>query len=747
MLTLALDDIQHVPVRTEPDGARCVAVNLPRPGLYQLTLVFDGRGFDWESLYQVLDQYGNSGARTGPWDFRLSDAAPLVPAFWVALDGRRLGLWYAQRVSLPDIDARRFRGRMALHVEQPGRHTLTLTPFNESARLPWLSATLEADPEDRLDPLPTMTGNIDALPAARWASTSADLSAFWIEQRRRLAGSHAIYAAALESAFDWALGSAGANPEALAVLLAAHHLGGRAGAIERALETIAAFVAKPAWGREREDVYGHNGDIAGGSALRCLAWALHMFAPQLGDDQRKALLAKLEHQADAFLTQALLMRDYWGGSVLQDHGWQAQFDFGTAALHLWGLTPRAQRWVSYAVPRLKRAIDAAPPDGVIPASSYCSLHLYAHCPMYYRDALLARTGVDLLDEPPLRRLPAFVASVVHDRQRAMLIADQGDKVPLLGGQAMMAALAAKHGDADAAWVHQLLLQATHESFYHGGQLVGHHVGHLWGFFAFDGKPAPPRPASPRRRLVCYDDSGLVQYRDDDADVVVALRCGPWLGYHAHQRATGPCDRMDWSVGAGHFALFLNGQPMLCTPDAGYCIRSVLRSCLLVDDRGQIGDVGYPMSIPSLPHRGEEIDCTRWDAESGSGLVRLNLTRCYPADCGVVHYTRQFLLAPQRRIVVRDEVLLDRPRALSWLFQHKSTQGCVINGHRGVIGASPSLSIRPRVDDEGLPLRATVARTPVVWSYASASGGKPFDHLRYDTARPVATACVDFVLEW
>jgi len=730
----------------EANGSRVLAFEVQQPGLYQFSLLLDASDFDWESLYQVLNQYGNSDARTGPWDFRLKDAAPLVPSFWVRVDGVKLGLWYAQRVSLPDIEAKRFRGRLAFHLTRSGPHELTLEPFNESAKLPWLSALLEVDPEDRMEPLATQSGGVASLPAARWAAEDAASSAFWIEQRRRLGGTHARYAQPLDRVFAWAMSAAG--HEAIPALVAAHHLAGKAGALEEALNTVRAMQAKPAWGREREDVYGHNGDIGGGSTLRAMAWAYHMLGPQLGDDGRRTLLDKLVYQADAFLTQTLLMRDYWGGSVLQDHGWQALFDFGTAAMHLWGVVPQAERWVSYVVPRLRRALEAAPPDGVIPASSYCSLFLYAHCPTYYRDALLARTGADIFEQPALRRLPQFVATVMHENERAMLIADAGDKVPLIGGQALMATMASRFNDPAAAMVYQTLVEAPPVDFYHGGQLVGYHTGLLWGFFAWDGIAQPqPRASVHKRHMVCYDDSAFVQYRDDRTGVVMALRCGPWLGYHAARHATGPCDRMDWSVGAGHFALFINGRPMLCSPDSGYCIRSILRSCLLVDDRGQIGDVGYPMSIPSLPHRGEEIESTRWDAEAGHGWVRLNLARCYPAESGIAHYTRQFLLEPRRRLVVRDQVVLDRPRKLSWLFQHKQAEGCVIAGLRGVIGSGSRLSITAAPLGGEVGLQATVAHTPVVWSYASASGGKPFDHLRYDTTCVAAAACVDFILEW
>jgi hypothetical protein len=611
----AMDSVGALSINTNDSGVRTLSFSIESSGLYQLSLFLDASGFDWEVLYQMLDQYGNVNARTGPWDFRLKDAMPLVPAYWVRLDGVKLGLWYAQRVSLEDIQAKRFRGRIAFDVRTAGKHELSLEPFNESARLPWVSAILEPDPEDWIQaPIKPIAGP-EALPAAKWATADATQSEFWSQARRRLATTHAVYAKPLEQAFDWAMHKAWGTAESIPMLVAAHHLGGRSGTLDKAMSAVRELMAKPAWGRDREDVYGHNGDIGGGSALRCMAWAYHMLGPQMTGEERTKLLAKLVYQGDAFMTQTLLMRDYWGGSLLQDHGRQAVFDLGVAAMHLWGVAPAAERWVGYAIPRLKRALDAAPVDGVIPASSYNSLFLYLHNVQYYRDALLARTGLDIIEHETFRKIPAYVVSMVDERHNSMMTSDGSSA--LIGGQATMAALASKFGDADAARVHKLLVEAPPAEFYHGGQVIGYYSGFLAGFFAFDPAKTPePSAAGAGRKVLHFPDSGIAQFRNDSADSLLAMRCGPWLGYHAHQRAPGPCDRMECSVGAGHFVLYIDGQAVLLTPDTGYKIQSALRSCLLINDQGQLGDTGYPMSIPSMPHRGEEIETVRWDDASG-----------------------------------------------------------------------------------------------------------------------------------
>jgi hypothetical protein len=203
--------------------------------------------------------------------------------------------------------------------------------------------------------------------------------------------------------------------------------------------------------------------------------------------------------------------------------------------------------------------------------------------------------------------------------------------------------------------------------------------------------------------------------------------------------------MECLPAGGHFALYLGGRPVLVSPDTGYSLRSALRSCLLVDDEGQIGDVGYPMSIPSQPHRGDRIAAVRWDAATGTGSILLDLSSAYPAALGVLRYTREFAIAPGSLLICRDRVVLDRPRRLAWLFQFRKDDDARIgDGGRAEIGGPPAiLCIEPRPGM--LELDASVRDTKVVYSYSSAF--KRFRHVRYETAHPVRSATVEFHLSW
>lgn len=672
-------------------------------GLYQMSLEFDAHRFDWESLYVNLTDYNNQGQRTGPWDFELKTARPLLPSYWIKLDGEKLGLWYPQRPSLSDIDAKRFRGRFAFWLRQDGEHTLEFEPYRP-ANVSWMSARLEHDPEDTL-----ATGLKPKHPPIRPWNESTFPNPL-----------PPLYEKPVQTILK-NLRTGGGGQDMLPWLIAARYLDGNTSSVARANATIDAYVASPSWGRREADTYGYNGDIGGAMTLRNLALAAQL----LGPEGRDKLLKKLAVQGDAFLTQALLMRDYWGGSLLQDHGWRAMFDFGTAALHLWGVIPEADRWVAYIIPRLHRALAAAPPEGNIPGSSYFSPFLYTQNVMYYRDALLARTGEDILEQPALRRIPAYLATVYDEERRALFVGDNGDKMRVSGCQHLLAALAAKFRDGEAARLHRQFLEAG----------VEENISLLWGLLAYDPTVTEtPAPAKPVRRLTWFKDAGFAHFRDDVNDVALALRCGPWLGENAQRRATGPCDQMECRPGMGHFTLFLHGEPVLASPESGYRLTSQTSSCLLIDGRGQIGDAGYPMSIPSQPHTGAKIESANWDA---TGQIRLNLQPSYPAELGVRQYVREFRLESGRRLVCRDHIVLERPRRLSWLFQFRKATGATLEPETRI----GSLRIHPT----GLAVKAVIASTPVVFSYSSRF--TEFEHIRYDSTEPVQTTTVDFVMEW
>ncbi len=745
-----------VPVARDAEQRLSLHFEAPVGGLYQLSVIVDASAFDWEELYVNLDLHHNKGQRTGPWDFSLLNKnVPLVPSYWVELNGQKLGLWFFQRVSMEDMAARRFRGRMAFDVRKAGVQELRLTPYRPMT-IRWLSATLEQDPEDVLQPVVAdLTGWSDRCPAAAWAKP-----AFWAALHTKLESTHSLYKEPLRRTFGWVRGKisslpqeeagelldffkCGLNPDDLLFLLALHHLEGDPAALRMALVAVDTAVALEHWGNQKEDGYSHDGDMGAANYMRALAWAYHSLKDHLGDERRERLLAKLRLQGERFYGLTLLNRDYWGGSVIQDHGWRSQSSFATAAIHLLGVFPEAERWVAYAIPRVQRGIEAMSTDGAIPPSSYCFLFAYIDDLMYFREALLGLTDRDLFIAPQFEKIIGHMVTVVREKELSMITSPYGT-VPAYGANGFLNIMAKTHQDGRAARLQKIALEVPEFAFTHGTQEQAYYLGTIWGLLTYDPAVAPAASLPPKSPLAVYLDSGMVHYHDPQADVTLSLRCGPWCGHTSYRKAKGPCDRMDMMHGLGHFILALGNQTVLSTPDGGYRLSSSTRSLMLVDGRGPVGDIGYPMSIPSFHYRGEEIERAYWDESTGTGVVRLNLCPAYPDALDMLRYTREFFLHPGQDIVCRDTVLFGSPHTLDWHFHGDRAEGVALVGPSiGEIGRKPLVRIEAKPLD--IHIKAGVHETEVVYSYSSAF--KKYSHVRFSATEPVTAATVDFVMTW
>ena len=385
--TNLIDQAQPLPVQFADDGAAKFTFDAPA-GLYQFSVIADASQFNWDELYTVLnDWHGLNNERTGPWDFHLFEQSrPLIPSYWVTINGREIGLWFFARVSIEDIAAKRFRGRMAFHVAQAGAVTVELKPYRP-VNISWLSAALERDPEDHLEPLSFSAKTALAKnPAAAWANPKYCPD----QKRHELADDacHHSYAKPLGAAFDWIQKRNGYAPQHVLMLSAAYRMNGGAALLEKLWSVLDESIAKPHWGNPKLDGYSHDGDMGAASSLFALAWALQALGPDLDAERREKLIAKLRLQGTRFFHLAMLNRDYWGGSVMQDHGRISLPLFAVASLLLLGVLPDAELWSEYAIPRVRQAVFAMPRDGQIPMSSYGNLGSYLDQQTWFRDVLL-----------------------------------------------------------------------------------------------------------------------------------------------------------------------------------------------------------------------------------------------------------------------------------------------------------------------------------------------------------------------
>lgn len=732
-------------------------------GLHRLSIIADGAKFNWEELYLDLYKYGNTGQRTGPWDFSLEDhrlGVALMPSYWVTLNGESLGLWYFQRITVEDIANKRFRGNMAFHIAQGGVQELTLERYRDF-KVKWMSACLEPDPEDTI--LPRLPQKKGLLPAEQWADP-----AFWEGFKRNLQGplkgyrrslKHAVKAILKGRDDEWQRDATGrvvsknvTTPDHMLLLYAAWRMTGKPEALQSLLEWVDEWVEKPHWGgKGRPDSYGYNGDMGAMMPLRTLSWMIHLLRDELGSERRARMLDKLAYQGDAFFRSCLLMRDYWGGSLLQDHGWRAVVGFGTAALYLADLLPQARIWCRYALPRIERAIRAIPRDGVVPPSSYNNLFLYTGELSRYRDTLLAWSGDDLFEMAPFHRVIDYLCKL-HGSikvkpsklnfEPGRLEGKAGNLFKnMLRGSMFLNQIARKYNDGRAARLEADLMADPANA----ERNIAHALGVLEAALCADGPVKPVARLAQPQRMHYFEDSALVHFYDPATQAEFEVQCGPKLGYHAYRHAPGPCDRVGGQPGAGHFTLRVGEKELLVSPDSRYSLRSNVRTCLLLDGQGQIGDIGYPMSMPSFKHPGQHISEYRWDEKSGCAFVRLDLQAAYPETLRVVSYTRDFLLfADQRKLIVRDHVLVHGKRRFEWLFQTDRVDKPVIGAKkqlRATVGGQLTIAASPL----GFEVDLSAADTEIVTGYTSAD--RQHAHLSCVSKKKCSAVAIDFVLQW
>ena len=723
-----------LPCLPDADGEHRWSYPLPA-GLYQVSVIADAAGFPMEELYYEMHEFGNQGARTGPWDFKPNVGSPLVPAYWVYLNGEKLGLWVFARLSLEDLEARRFRGRFAFRVRTGGVQTLRLVPYRSAVRLTrWQMALLETDPVDELRPMLH-----DAERTAAMTLRSLSTGRFREVRRQQLTPEwRTLLEPALERVLDLGQGSVfdaegrtlrsdPPGPGDMTACVLGWQLFGNEAARRRGLDLLDELIALPGWGRPNEEIYGWDGDLVAIDPFRAAIYGY--YGLDLPEELKKRTREKLRYQGHRFVVMALLTRDYWGGSVLQDHGWRAILGFAECATSLLGEFPEAGEWLEWVVPRFRQTLNAMPRDGHLPASSYGMPLLYAAPLARLRQTWLEATGEDLYDALPVRPLlDALPVAIEHHPERlvgsSLFLRQMAGREP--GSNAANWLERSLHLDDDilntSYFSHRPQAQDLFESFlYYPGSLPC-------------GTPEVPSPA-----FHYFEDAGSLLLRDPQSGLRFEVQCGPWLGQHAYAQSDNPCDRMCIQVGPGSFTLGVGESEAVVHPDSRYALNTATRNSLLIDGRGQIGDIGYPMSIPAWIWRGERITAIRHDAATGHFHARLDLAPLYPPESGVITYTRDFLFTPGGPLLCRDRLLLERPRTLEWHFHALETPG--ITPGFDPLACRFGAGLLLTATTSGLPLALAIRPTPMVYGYSSA--GHRHVHAAYTGTRPVDFVEADF----
>jgi len=205
----------------------------------------------------------------------LDENKPLVPSYWVTLNGERVGLWFFSAFRLRILNESDFGGNLLLKSKKPGRH-FSVRSLPEHVSFLDLSY-LEPDPEDHLEiPSSSLKEFTGACPGSLWRDEG-----YWKQEVARLATTSAMYAAPLKRSFDWSWQGSLWSLTTCLYLWRRGNWRGAGTAWEKALRAIDDAIALPHWGNPREDGYAHNGDMGAANAMRTLAWAFHALHSEL----------------------------------------------------------------------------------------------------------------------------------------------------------------------------------------------------------------------------------------------------------------------------------------------------------------------------------------------------------------------------------------------------------------------------------------------------------------------------------
>lgn len=703
-------------------------------GLYRVSCIWDAKDFDWDRLWFPMHEFENKGQITGPWDFDFERIEPTVPAWWLSVNGERVGLVACARPSPATIAKKRMTLGFCFEMASAGQGKLTLEPFNDTAGMTPLEIKIEPEPYDSFEAV-TFTQQEPMAKAQRASNhwkQCADKAHAMGPQVQKL----------VNTCMNVAVKNHTQSPMACPLALA--YLGyGKEDAKEALLAMVRHYVGLEHWGNQAPAGYGHNCDMGVAEILQSLSMAYHWFHPELqAQGLAEPLLKKIQIQLKRFFNGVLCWADFWGGSLSQDHGHRSLSCFGVAAIHMLDLLPEAAVYASFAVHRMNQALALILPDGGIPFSSYTKIHLYMDDMSIWRDVLLHATGQEVYETLGIEKTVDFVISRLDANTSEIMAANpRGDRLNYYAGWGFLSAMAERSIPGAHALVDQLIKVTAAKTKDPAGKpcaTIGWMLTHLPVVPADDPVHTLPTPKVWDVRPV----QGQMSYRPAN-QTCVCVQLPSKL--QAHKDLHNPCDRNTAMPFEGHFTVHLAGHCLVQTAEGGYQMRSDLSNVLLIDGKGGWEDQNYAMGIPGITLRDVAIATHRFDTQSQQGYMRLNLAAMHDRDLGVVRYTRELFFSPVG-MRCQDVVTLTQPRQLSWHFQsYANRQIKQVEPNAWQIShAAANLRIKASATQ---PLVSGVHPTEVVWSYQNENDDQPFQHVRYATREPVSQLACAFDLSW
>lgn len=747
---------RQLPVDWHADHRFSMHCPIESPGVYQLHIDLDLTTFDWDRLWLAMHANGNDGRRTGPWDFDpWRGNVPVLPAWRVWFNEELQGVFYAPRPSIEDMASRTITCTIGFEAQTAGPFQITASPCDRWNLRP-IAIRLEPDSSNPCTSPPWINRGLQANWAyqfhqqEKWQDL-ADRVRHGDWRRLLLAARTDILAHGNDEFTDRYIPEASAIP----TLLFAHHLLDHDTHTTQAInDFVNAWMQRKAWSTAQSvEQYGYNGDMSAAHILLAMALIYNWFADDLSSCL-DALQQRLIHQLDAFLDQQLLQATRWGGGLLNDHARRSSCCFTTAALAMLGHTDRAQRWLAFAVDRMRRATEAMPHDGGLPAHCRSLLENYVNHAVETHLALRFATGKGLLEHEAYQHIPRFIrASMDQPSMSYHQCSTECDRLELVGGMSFFLALASEQQHAQAGQLANLLFDRLRQNDFQYPPTV-HRLQRrrayesVWTALLYTDGLNPPS-ASPTQEsritpLNYFPDTSRICYHDLPTRLHVTADCEVPGGVMHRLLQTNDLanDATMHNPSAGAFSVAVGREPLIQNAEGGYRSASQLSNVLLIDGQGQYGDCGYPMSVPIRTWQGQRIDVFQPNETGDRGMARMQLGPAYPEMLGVLRYERTFEFAPDT-LRVRDVVVCRDPHQFSYHFHTYRRHRLESLASNLFLFAHEDEAVTLEIIGEGFTTH--MGETDVVYAYVTKNEDPYFKHVQILSEKPCRAFTLTFVI--
>lgn len=411
------------------------------------------------------------------------------------------------------------------------------------------------------------------------------------------------------------------------------------------------------WGLGRID----GMDLATGHQLLGLAVVYDWCYDDLDPAARTTLGDTLLRRGTAMYNAASAGQAWWHRAYLQNHLWVDTCGLAAAGLALAPERPETVAWAQLTLTKWRTTLAALADDG----ASHEGVGYWEYGLEYllkFMDLARALLGADLYDTPWFRQTARYGLYLTLPRAswtRANCVVDLADcpRSHWYGPDYQLRALAHEYRDGHAQWLADTLARAKVCA-----------AGADWLNLLWYDPTVQAVPPDDLPTLAAFDDLGLVSARSgwDGRESLVIFKCGPCLGRHA-------VEHFDYDPGSGHVhpdcgqvLVFAHGEWLL--RDDGYRAKATRNhNTLTIDGRGQLGEGRLwfngkeALAVKALPRVERATSTPELDTLVGDA------TAAYPAALGLRRFRRTLEWHKPNRLLIRDELAVDRPRRLELRF--------------------------------------------------------------------------------